>query len=180
MKKGKIAGRKITLIGGAGFIGHNLALHLHSLGADVSIIDSLQVNNLASFSATSEDSVNRSLYLRILNERQRLLQNAQIPLFVQDARNYHALSQLISQISPQVVIQLAAVSHANKSNKDPYSTFDHSFRTLENALDASRSKIEHFIYFSSSMVYGHFTETAVTEESSCNPLGHLWSPKIRR
>ena len=171
MKKEKIAGRKITLIGGAGFIGHNLALHLHSLGADVSIIDSLQVNNLASFSATSEDSVNRSLYLRIPNERQRLLQNAQIPLFVQDARNYHALSQLISQIGPQVVIQLAAVSHANKSNKDPYSTFDHSFRTLENALDASRDRVEHFIYFSSSMVYGHFTETAVTEESNCNPLG---------
>ena len=171
MKMEKIEGRKITLIGGAGFIGHNLALHLHSLGAQVSIIDSLQVNNLASFSATSEDSVNRSLHLRILNERQRLLQNAQIPLFVQDARNYHALSQLISKIKPQVVIQLAAVSHANKSNKDPYSTFDHSFRTLENALDASRGKIEHFIYFSSSMVYGHFTETAVTEESSCNPLG---------
>ena len=171
MKKEKIAGRKITLIGGAGFIGHNLALHLHSLGADVSIIDSLQVNNLASFSATSEDSVNRSLYLRILNEMQRLLQNAQIQLFVQDARNYHALSQLISQIDPQVVIQLAAVSHANKSNKDPYSTFDHSFRTLENALDASRERVEHFIYFSSSMVYGHFSETAVTEESNCNPLG---------
>ena len=171
MKMEKIEGRKITLIGGAGFIGHNLALHLHSLGAQVSIIDSLQVNNLASFSATSEDSVNRSLHLRILNERQRLLQNAQIPLFVQDARNYHALSQLISKIKPQVVIQLAAVSHANKSNKDPYSTFDHSLRTLENALDASRGKIEHFIYFSSSMVYGHFSETAVTEESNCNPLG---------
>ena len=171
MKKEKIEGRKITLIGGAGFIGHNLALHLHSLGAEVSIIDSLQVNNLASFSATSEDSVNRSLYLRILNERQRLLQEAQIPLFVQDARNYHALCSLINDIQPQVVIQLAAVSHANKSNKDPYSTFDHSFRTLENALDASRDRVEHFVYFSSSMVYGHFTEAAVTEESSCNPLG---------
>jgi nucleoside-diphosphate-sugar epimerase len=171
MKKEKIEGRKITLIGGAGFIGHNLALHLHSLGAQVSIIDSLQVNNLASFSATSEDSVNRSLYLRILNERQRLLQEAQIPLFVQDARNYHALCSLINDIQPQVVIQLAAVSHANKSNKDPYSTFDHSFRTLENALDASRDRVEHFVYFSSSMVYGHFTEAAVTEESSCNPLG---------
>ena len=171
MKKEKIEGRKIALIGGAGFIGHNLALHLHSLGAQVSIIDSLQVNNLASFSATSEDSVNRSLYLRILNERQRLLQEAQIPLFVQDARNYHALCRLITDIQPQVVIQLAAVSHANKSNKDPYSTFDHSFRTLENALDASRNKIEHFIYFSSSMVYGHFTEDEVNEESPCNPLG---------
>ena len=167
----KIEGRKITLIGGAGFIGHNLALHLHSIGAEVSIIDSLQVNNLASFSATSKDSVNRALYLRILNERQRLIQEAGIPLFVQDARNYHALCKLIKDINPHVVIQLAAVSHANKSNKDPYSTFDHSFRTLENALDASRDRVEHFIYFSSSMVYGHFSETAVTEESKCNPLG---------
>ena len=167
----KIKGRKIALIGGAGFIGHNLALHLQSLGADVSIIDSLQVNNLASFSATGVDSVNRELYLRILNERQRLLQEANIPLFVQDARNYHALCRLITDIQPQVVIQLAAVSHANKSNKDPYSTLDHSFRTLENALDASRDRVEHFIYFSSSMVYGHFKEAAVTEESNCNPLG---------
>ena len=167
----KINGRKICLIGGAGFIGHNLALHLHSLGAEVSIIDSLQVNNLASFTATSEDSVNRSLYLRILNERQRLLQDAEIPLFVQDARNYHALSKLISEINPQVVIQLAAVSHASKSNKDPYSTFDHSFRTLENALDASRDRVEHFIYFSSSMVYGQFSKDTVSEESICNPLG---------
>ena len=167
----KINGRKICLIGGAGFIGHNLALHLHSLGAEVSIIDSLQVNNLASFTATSEDSVNRSLYLRILNERQRLLQDAEIPLFVQDARNYHALCKLINEIKPQVVIQLAAVSHANKSNKDPYSTFDHSFRTLENALDASKKRVEHFIYFSSSMVYGHFHDASVTEESNCNPLG---------
>ena len=171
MNMENVNGRKIALIGGAGFIGHNLALHLHSLGAEVSLIDSLQVNNLASFSATSEDSVNRSLYLRILNERQRLLQEAQIPLFVQDARNYHALCRLITDIQPQVVIQLAAVSHANKSNKDPYSTFDHSFRTLENALDASRDRVEHFIYFSSSMVYGHFNDSAVTEESTCNPLG---------
>jgi len=164
-------GKKVTLIGGAGFIGHNLALHLQNLGAEVSIIDSLQVNNLASFAASSTESVNRSLYLDLLNERQSLLSKAGISLCVQDARNYHALCKLISDIEPQVVIQLAAVSHANKSNKDPYSTFDHSFRTLENALDASRGKIEHFIYFSSSMVYGHFTEDAVNEDSPCNPLG---------
>ena len=164
-------GKKITLIGGAGFIGHNLALHLQNLGAEVSIIDSLQVNNLASFAATSVDSVNRALYLDLLNERQSLIGNAGISLYVQDARDYHSLSRLITEIGPEVVIQLAAVSHANKSNKDPYSTFDHSFRTLENALDASKEKIEHFIYFSSSMVYGHFTDDAVTEDSPCNPLG---------
>jgi nucleoside-diphosphate-sugar epimerase len=164
-------GKKITLIGGAGFIGHNLAIHLKNLGADVSIIDSLQVNNLASFSVSCKESVNRTLYLSILNERQKLLKNAGIPLYIQDARDYHALSGLIADIAPQIVIQLAAVSHANKSNKDPYSTFDHSFRTLENALDASREKVEHFIYFSSSMVYGHFTEESVSEDTTCNPVG---------
>ena len=152
MNKEKIEERKITLIGGAGFIGHNLALHLKSLGAEVSIIDSLQVNNLAYFSSTSEEIVNRPLYLNILNERQRLLKDSRIPTYIQDARDYQALSRLINQIKPQVVIQLAAVSHANKSNKDPYSTFDHSFRTLENALDASRDRVTHFIYFSTSMV----------------------------
>ena len=99
------------------------------------------------------------------------MNNLEIPLYIQDARNYHALSGVIADIAPQVVIQLAAVSHANKSNKDPYSTFDHSFRTLENALDACREKVEHFIYFSSSMVYGHFAEESVTEDTPCNPVG---------
>ena len=164
-------GKKILLIGGAGFIGHNLALHLKSLGADVTIIDSLQVNNLLSFSSTDKDLANRSLYLNILHERQKLLVEHQIPLIVQDARNYFMLSKLVSEIAPQVVIQLAAVSHANKSNKDPFSTFDHSFRTLENALDSSRGKVEHFIYFSSSMVYGNFREESVNEDSPCEPVG---------
>ena len=163
--------KRVCLIGGAGFIGHNLALHLHSLGAEVTIIDSLQVNNLMAFSSADVEAVNRDLYLNILNERQRLLRAAKIPIYIQDARDYQVLSRLLSQIKPHVVVQLAAVSHANKSNKDPYSTFDHSFRTLENALDASRDNVEHFIFFSSSMVYGHFKTPSVTEETICEPLG---------
>ena len=38
--------RKILIIGGAGFIGHNLALKLKNLNYDVTIVDSLQVNNI--------------------------------------------------------------------------------------------------------------------------------------
>lgn len=163
----------ITLIGGAGFIGHNLALVLKQLGAKVDIIDSLQVNNLYSFGNifNSSNNLNKDLYLSMINERLDLLRSAGIPLHLQDARDYHALSRMLSEIKPDIVIQLAAVSHANQSNKDPYSTFDHSLRTLENALDASRGAVKHFIYFSSSMVYGNFDDKAVTEETVCNPLG---------
>jgi nucleoside-diphosphate-sugar epimerase len=85
-------GKKIVLVGGAGFIGHNLALHLKSLGAEVTIIDSLQVNNLLSFSSTDKEVLNRSLYLKILQSRQSMLIENDIPLIVQDARNYPALS----------------------------------------------------------------------------------------
>lgn len=162
---------RIVLVGGGGFIGHNLALHLNDLGAKVTIIDSLQVNNLLAFSDTSNDINNRGLYLDILNQRLELLRAANIDLCIQDARDYHSLTRVMKGLEPQVVIQMAAVAHANKSNKDPYSTFDHSFRTLENALDCSRKYKAHFIYFSSSMVYGHFAKGIVTEETPCEPLG---------
>ena len=167
----KIAGQKITLIGGGGFIGHNLALSLKEMGAQVDIIDSLQVNNLYAFEQPGKEILNRDLYLKIINERLDLLRKKEILLHLQDARDYHALTRILTDINPDIVIHLAAVSHANKSNKDPYSTFDHSLRTLENALDASRDNIKHFIYFSSSMVYGHFNDNLVTEETICNPIG---------
>ena len=166
-----IKDRRIVLLGGAGFIGHNLALCFKELGAEVSIIDGLQINNLLAFTSSENSVQHRQLYLGILNERLELLRKAEVPVYIQDVRDYHALSKLLGKIAPQVVVHLAAVAHANKSNKDPYSTFDHSFRTLENALDCSRGKVDHFIYFSSSMIYGHFKGGMVMEETPCEPLG---------
>ena len=46
---------KIMLIGGAGFIGHHLALALRDKDADVMVVDHLQVNNIVS-------SINFNLY----------------------------------------------------------------------------------------------------------------------
>ena len=169
-----VAGRRIALVGGAGFIGHNLALRLKRLGAEPFVIDSLAVNNYHTFKAGADDIPNAALYLRIIEQRLELLRQNDIPLVEADSRDYHRLSSVMAHFNPDVVIQLAAVAHAGKSNKDPYSTFDHSLRTLENALDASRSPrlaVKHFIYFSSSMVYGNFVEGTVTEETPCDPLG---------
>jgi nucleoside-diphosphate-sugar epimerase/ribosomal protein S18 acetylase RimI-like enzyme len=169
-----VVGRRIALIGGAGFIGHNLALRLKRLGAEPFVVDSLAVNNYYSIKGGADDIPNASLYLKIIEQRLELLQQNDIPLVEADSRDYHHLSQVMSRFDPDAVIHLAAVAHAGKSNKDPYSTFDHSLRTLENSLDASRSprlNVKHFIYFSSSMVYGNFIEGTVTEETPCEPLG---------
>ena len=70
---------------------------------------------------------------------------------IEDARDYHKLSNLINDLKPQIIIHLAAVSHANRSNKDPHSTFDHSLRTLENALD--NAKIGSNILYSCRLVW---------------------------
>lgn len=166
-----IAGKRIALVGGAGFIGHHLALRLADKGADVHVIDGLTVNNLVQYTAMQPGSENRELYLAILNQRFDKLRAGGIPLHVEDARDYHRLSHVLSDIQPQVVVHLAAIAHAGRSNKDPMSTFGHSLRTLENSLDWARDGSERFIYFSSSMVYGDFRKPTVTEEEPCEPLG---------
>lgn len=165
-----LKGKRLALIGGAGFIGHNLALELQRLGAEPHVVDSLQVNNLGAFSNASDDP-GKALYVHLIYERLNALRSAGIPLHIVDARDYHALSRTLADIKPNVIVQLAAIAHANRSNKDPFNTFDHSFRTLENALDSARGYDAHFIYFSSSMVYGNFEGVAVKEDRQCEPLG---------
>ena len=163
--------KKVLIIGGSGFIGHNLAIYLNNRNFEVTVVDSLGVNNFLSLK--KQKNQNKKFYLQTLNQRQDLLKKNNINLIIEDARNYPSVTRIIEKFKPNYLIHLAAVAHANVSNKDPYSTFDHSMRTLENTLDACRSQkfIDRFIYLSSSMVYGQFKKKIVTEKEICNPLG---------
>src|SRR5262249_31785189 len=70
-------------------------------------------------------------------------------------------------------------AHAGRSNKDPFSTFDHSLRTLENALDVARGiGTKRFVFLSSSMVYGNFMSESVDEEHPLNPIGIYGALKL--
>ena len=167
----ELKGKVVALMGGAGFIGHNLALALRSLGAEPHVVDSLQVNNLGAYTMGTDADPNSERYIAFINQRLDLLRRARIALHVIDIRDYHVVTRCLAGIKPDVVVHLAAVAHANRSNKDPFSTFDHSMRTLENVLDASRERRSHIVYFSSSLVYGNFNGDAVTEDRQCSPLG---------
>jgi nucleoside-diphosphate-sugar epimerase len=173
----QLRGKRVALVGGAGFIGHNLALALAARGAHVEVVDGLQVNNLLYF-ASHSGGYHRDFCLRSLNERLDLLRKAGIALHPQDARDYHALSRILSQIRPNVIVHLAAVAHAGRANKDPYTTFDHSLRTLENSLDFARDGVEHFVFLSSSMAYGNFQTPEVTEDHPLNPIGIYGALKV--
>lgn len=179
MTPASLEGHRVALIGGAGFIGHNLALALHEAGAHVEVIDGLEVNHLVHYAALPSSEPNRDLYLKILHQRLDLLHAAGIALRRQDARDYNGLCLQLNEIQPDTIVQLAAVAHADRSNKDPFSTFDHSLRTLENALDWSRSvALERFVFFSSSMVYGNFQTPEIDETHPLEPVGIYGALKL--
>ena len=173
-----VAGKRIALVGGAGFIGHSLAVELKRRGAEVEVVDGLSVNNLVHYTGLPPGTPNRELYIKIIQQRLDRLHEAGVPIHVQDARDYHPLSLTLSRIEPQVVVHLAAIAHAGKSNKDPMSTFGHSLRTLENALDYARDNAEQFVFFSSSMVYGNFREPEVSEDHPLDPIGIYGALKL--
>ena len=68
----------------------------------------------------------------------RLVLNSRVKIKALDVRDYQNISQAIENTQPDVLVHLAAISHSNRLNKDPFSTYDHSLRTLENSLDCYR------------------------------------------
>ena len=66
-----IQNKKVLLVGGSGFIGHNLALYLKEKHANPYIVDSLSINNL--YSKDNKEVKNKDLYAAILNNRIDLL-----------------------------------------------------------------------------------------------------------
>lgn len=163
--------KKIALVGGAGFIGHHLSIALKSFGAEVYVLDNLSVNSLLFLSQSTTSVPNKDQYLHFVQQRLALIKKHGVVLHTADARDRHLINERLSEIGPDVVIMLAAVSHANRSNKDPYNTFDNSFNTLESVLEYCRQKVAHLIYFSSSMVYGNFKTPEIREDATCSPIG---------
>lgn len=163
--------QRILLIGGGGFIGHHLVEKLSSK-YDLFVCDNFCVNSLI-------EHLGHERYISFIIERYAIINSRVKKVYKTDARDYHALSIVMDDCKPNIVIHLAAVSHANKSNKDPYRTYDHSLRTLENALDGSRGiGVKQFVYFSSSMVYGDFNNGVAHEDDELKPKGIYGALKL--
>ena len=153
-----------------------MAIHLKNKGHQPKIVDSLKINNL--YAEKDNEITNQILYESILKDRLSLLKKNQIDYFIKDAKDSNETKDIFNSIDPDIIIHLAAVSHANKSNKDPHTTFENSFRTLESSLELAKIKKTHLIYLSSSMVYGNFEDLEVNEDTNCNPIGIYGNLKL--
>ena len=78
---------KIAILGGAGFIGHNLALELSkNKSYEILIIDNLGVNNLKAKFHTPK--VNKRLLSSILNNRLNLLKKNKLKTLDINIKNF--------------------------------------------------------------------------------------------
>ena len=154
----------ILLVGGAGFIGHHLALACRAAGAEVMVADNLMVNNLVA-NAYGENGERHRLYQNFLADRFELMRQAGVILRNVDARIVADLNLVFQEFRPTKVVHLAAISSAVEARKNPGLAFDLQLLTLRNTLELSRlSGVGQVVLMSSSTVYGDF-ETATVDES---------------
>lgn len=159
-----LANERILLVGGAGFIGHHLALACRAAGAQVMVADNLMVNNLVA-NAYGENGERHRLYQNFLADRFALMRDAGVILRNADARNLADLNLVFQEFKPTKVVHLAAISSAVEARKNPGLAFDLQLVTLRNTLELScLSGVGQVVLMSSSTVYGDF-ETATVDES---------------
>ena len=170
-----MSGERIMLVGGMGFIGHHLALCLRSLGAEVLVVDHLQINNIVKVLSDKEiDDTRRKLYLGFIMERFDLLHDKNVLIANADCRNLTELTQTFDEFRPTKAVHLAAISSAVTANKKPNLAYDIQINSLRNLIllcQMENSSCKHICFMSSSTVYGDFDTESVDETVRPKPKG---------
>ena len=157
---------KILVTGGLGLIGHNVVNKLESLGHEITIVD-----NKTSYGLIPADELN---YL--MNERIKKIKTKDI--FNADITDYYALDEIINDDKPEIIIHLASFPRQKVVNVNPIAGSRTMSEGLINLLElAKKHKVRRFVYISSSMVYGDFTDD-VTEDAICKPQGQYGIMKL--
>ena len=168
--------KKVLILGGLGFIGHNLALHLKKKKYNVCIFDSLSVNNFLNiiFKAYTSQKI-KERHLNFLLKRYELLKKEKIKTFILDIKNREKTSIEMSKFEPDVIVHLSSVSSSIISNQKPFLSYDNQIRSLLVALDwiknSKNIKKKHLVMASSSTVYGDFKKKTVKEDEALKPTG---------
>lgn len=154
---------KILVTGGLGFIGHNVVADLESQGHECVITD-IQTN----YGIIPQSEID---YL--ISERRKKIKTDRI--YRIDISDRDGISWLIREHKPNVVIHTASFPRQKVVNSNPQDGSRSMSEGLLNLLEASsQNYVDRFVYISSSMVYGNFTNTnddGISENVECTPIG---------
>jgi len=157
---------KILVTGGMGLIGHHVVSKLEKLGHDVVIVDT-QTN----YGIIPQEEVN---YL--VSERKKKIKTYQNFKF--DICSAGNIEWLFAANKFDIVIHMASFPRQKVVNANPAWGSRVMSEGLLNLLEASKKyDVRKFVYISSSMVYGDFTDD-VTEDAICTPQGQYGIMKL--
>ncbi|MEQ1828893.1 MAG: GDP-mannose 4,6-dehydratase, partial [Pirellula sp.] len=143
-------GRRVLVTGGLGFIGSNLSIELHRLGADVTVVDSM----LPAYGAKLENVASIRNGIRIN---------------FSDVRDRHSLAYLVRD--QEVIFSLAGqVSHINSMTK-PLVDLDINCRSQLSLLECCRrsNPSARLVLSGTRQVYGKPRSLPVREDHPIAP-----------
>lgn len=158
---------RFIVTGGAGFIGHNVVRQLEELGHECFVLDCV----------TDYGFVNKD-ELEYLNKERNARKKAGTHHV--DLQDHKAVSDYFLNFAgdTDAVIHLASFPRQKVVSANPIWGSEVMSTALVNLLEQTKiHKIPKFVYISSSMVYGDFTDD-VTEDFHCKPQGQYGIMKL--
>ena len=158
---------KILVTGGLGLIGHNVVSKLENLGHDVVITDT----------KTNYGIIPQAEIDYLITERRKKIKNHDW-IYKIDICDRDSIDWLMNLHEPEIIIHMASFPRQKVVNSNPALGSRTMSEGLLNLLESSEKyEVRKFIYISSSMVYGDFTDD-VTEDAICKPQGQYGIMKL--
>jgi len=159
---------KILILGGHGFIGHNVAQQLIVLGHHVEIVD---IHHQYGEYQDWE-------YQPVIKQRMDFIgSHAEWNV---DVSEPDRLRWVFAMVQPDIVIDLATYPNAKMVKKNVIDATTNMIAATAVALDlCAEFKVQRFVLASSSMVYGDFGGNIPNETAECNPLTLYGSYKLQ-
>jgi len=150
----------ILVTGGLGLIGHNVVKRLQDMGHLVSIMDT----------KTNYGIITQAEIDYLMAERRKKIA-VDSYIYDRDICDAQSVDHVFNVEQPEIVIHMASFPRQKVVNANPAWGSRVMSEGLLNLLEASNKyDVRKFIYISSSMVYGDFTDD-VTEDYNCKPQG---------
>jgi nucleoside-diphosphate-sugar epimerase len=160
--------RKILVTGGLGLIGHNVVRRLLDQGHEVSITDTR-----TNYGLVPQDELD---YL--MSERMKKIPEVELRTHRVDIADAGGIDWLLKHYQPDTIIHMASFPRQKVVNVNPQAGSRAMSEGLLNLLElGAKNKVDRFVYISSSMVYGDFTDD-VQENAVCRPQGQYGIMKL--
>jgi UDP-glucose 4-epimerase len=157
----------ILVTGGLGLIGHNVVKRLQDQGHIVSVMDT----------RTNYGIIPQPEIDYLMEERLKNISDTS-GIYRYDITSSREVDRIFNLEQPEIVIHMASFPRQKVVNANPAWGSKVMSEGLINLLEASNNyDVRKFIYISSSMVYGDFTDD-VKEDYDCKPQGQYGILKL--